>query len=261
MSTRNLRNVMKRRIHKERSQPAARAKLGLLEKHKDYKQRAVDYHKKEDRIKVLKEKAAMRNPDEFYFGMNKEKTKDGLHVVNAGDGKTRTLAEYKNMKNQDINYLKTKNNQEAHKIERLQSELHYLDEDTGKKVGRSHVIFVDNEKAVKKFDAAKHFKTTPELVDRAFNRPTITQLEGSSMIVSKTGPKMAAKVEKEREKSYKELNERIFRQDQIKGTLNKLEDQRKMLGKGKRRKISVKDEFGEDIVEKTQFKWKLKRKR
>ena len=61
--------------HRERGAPAARAKLGLLEKHKDYVKRAKDFHAKEDRIKRLREKAALRNKDEFYFGMISSRTK------------------------------------------------------------------------------------------------------------------------------------------------------------------------------------------
>lgn len=71
----SLRKAIRRRIHKERAQPAHRRKLGLLEKHKDYKLRSRDYHRKEDAIKELRRKAAARNPDEFYFAMHKEKTK------------------------------------------------------------------------------------------------------------------------------------------------------------------------------------------
>jgi len=30
---------------------------------------------------VLRNKAALRNPDEFYFAMEKARTKDGVHVA------------------------------------------------------------------------------------------------------------------------------------------------------------------------------------
>ncbi|KAL7338876.1 Utp11 protein-domain-containing protein, partial [Rhodotorula toruloides] len=70
---------------RERSQPANRSKLGLLEKHKDYVQRARDFHSKEDRIQRLREKASLRNKDEFYFGMIKSSTKKGVHVQSRGN--------------------------------------------------------------------------------------------------------------------------------------------------------------------------------
>lgn len=66
-----LRNVIHRRNHKERAQPGHRRKLGLLEKHKDYVERARDHHSKQDRLKRLQQKAALRNADEFNFGMLK----------------------------------------------------------------------------------------------------------------------------------------------------------------------------------------------
>lgn len=70
----SLRNSLHRRNHKERSQLLNRERLGILEKHKDYVLRARDYHSKQDRITRLRQKAADRNKDEFYFGMNNEKT-------------------------------------------------------------------------------------------------------------------------------------------------------------------------------------------
>lgn len=72
--TSSLRNSLHRRNHKERSQLANRTRFGFLEKHKDYVLRARDYHSKQDRLRRLKQKASERNKDEFYFGMNKEKT-------------------------------------------------------------------------------------------------------------------------------------------------------------------------------------------
>lgn len=64
-----LKKLFQARAHRERAQPAARQKLGLLEKKKDYLLRAKDFHKKETRLKAMRAKAAMKNPDEFYFGM------------------------------------------------------------------------------------------------------------------------------------------------------------------------------------------------
>ena len=65
----SFKNVGKGKAHKERSQPQSRQRFGLLEKKKDYKLRAVDYHRKERAIKNLQRKAAFRNPEEFYFKM------------------------------------------------------------------------------------------------------------------------------------------------------------------------------------------------
>ena len=84
-----LRNAVKRKTHKERSQPGERRKFGLLEKKKDYVLRARDFHKKEDAIKVLKTKAAYKNPDEFYFGMQ---ATGCVHVLEEAHGGCIALA-------------------------------------------------------------------------------------------------------------------------------------------------------------------------
>ena len=77
----SLRNSLHRRNHKERSQLAHRSKLGILEKHKDYVLRARDYHSKQDRLTRLRQKAAERNKDEFYFGMTNQRTQVSIRAA------------------------------------------------------------------------------------------------------------------------------------------------------------------------------------
>ena len=118
----SLRNSLHRRNHKERSQLAHRSRLGFLEKHKDYVLRAKDYHSKQDRIRRLKQKASERNKDEFYFGMNRERTKvslsklsllpcltplqGGVYVKDRGNVAL-TIDIVKVLKTQDENYIRT----------------------------------------------------------------------------------------------------------------------------------------------------------
>lgn len=129
MSTKNsLRHVVRRREHRERAQPAARAaRFGLLEKHKDYKLRANDYHRKEDALRVLKEKAAFKNDDEFYRNMHSAQTKGGVHsLTRSNDIAPKTLAL---MKAQDAAYLQMQRSADQTRINKAKKNLHFLMED------------------------------------------------------------------------------------------------------------------------------------
>jgi U3 small nucleolar RNA-associated protein 11 len=96
---------MSRRNHKERAQPLHRQKLGLLEKHKDYVHRARDYKSKKDRLKNLREKAAFRNKEEFYWGMIKGRTKNGVAIADRGNEALSTDV-VRLLKTQDVGYIK-----------------------------------------------------------------------------------------------------------------------------------------------------------
>lgn len=111
MSSTTFKNLIQRREHRERAQPAARGKYGLLEKHKDYVQRAKNFHDKEKRITALKRRASMRNPDEFYFGMNSATTKNGVQTKERNTP-TLTAEELALFKSQDKTYIQTLVNQE-----------------------------------------------------------------------------------------------------------------------------------------------------
>ena len=98
----------RRRIHKERPQPSNRRGKGLLEKHKDYVKRARDFHAKQDRLAKLKLKAALRNPDEFHFGMihSQVDQQTGTTVSTKGRG-SHSAQVLKDYNTQDLGYLYT----------------------------------------------------------------------------------------------------------------------------------------------------------
>ncbi|PBK76723.1 small-subunit processome [Armillaria solidipes] len=174
--TSSLRNSVHRRNHKERSQLAHRAKLGILEKHADYVKRARDYHSKQDKLNRLRQKAADRNKDEFYFSMTREKTKGGVHVKERGNIAL-PVDMVKVLKTQDENYIRTMRAAGLKKIDKIKAQLSDMvdavtDEDyeelgdgqtklleeagvipkskKGRRKSR-HVIFVENEDEVHKY--------------------------------------------------------------------------------------------------------------
>jgi U3 small nucleolar RNA-associated protein 11 len=117
-----MRNAIQRRNHRERAQPAGRAKWGLLEKHKDYSLRAADHKEKRKRIKVLREKARDRNPDEFSFGMMSTKTSNGIKLGDRGN-KALSHDVVQLLKTQDAGYLRTMLQRTKREIEKLQGAL------------------------------------------------------------------------------------------------------------------------------------------
>ncbi|CAL5351668.1 unnamed protein product [Camellia sinensis] len=140
----SLRNAVYRRAHKERSQPQSRKKYGLLEKHKDYVVRAKAFHKKEDALRKLKEKAAFRNPDEFYFKMIKTKTVDGVHKPESQANKY-TQEELMLMKTQDKGYVLQKLQSEKNKIEKLTAVLQSLDNQPSTR----HIFYAEDREDAK----------------------------------------------------------------------------------------------------------------
>ncbi|XP_020620074.1 probable U3 small nucleolar RNA-associated protein 11 [Orbicella faveolata] len=240
------------KFHKERGQLKSRKQYGLLEKHKDYVLRARDYHRKQNRLKLLKEKALNRNPDEFYFKMISSKTKDGVHTFKKT--KKHTAEALKLMKTQDLNYINSKRSMEAKKIEKLQASLHLLaDEDNNSHPPNQHIVFVDSQKEAQSFDAATHFDTLPELVSRTYNRPKRETL--MKQLIQTPDDQIVKRLEKQRHRCYEELRERIEREKKMQKVSEELELQKHLMGKGRRYKIQ-KDEKSTPV-----YKWKKERKR
>lgn len=255
-----------RRTHKERGQIASRARLGLLEKHKDYVLRARDYHSKEGRLKRLREKAATRNPDEFYHKMVNTKVKDGVHQFDAA--KVYTADELKIFKGQDIKYVQQRLMVEKAKIKRIEDTMHFVDEgeegDSDSDNGSNepnHLVFVNNVKAAKRFNASDHFDTHADLMDRKSNRPLMKNLKTQDMSdIDGLSHKQKRKNTKQRELVYAELDQRIDRHDQLKKVEAGMQIQKNLMGKGRRYKVHNINE-GDDDGKLPVYRWKKERKR
>ena len=206
----------------------------MLEKKKDYILRARDFHSKEKKLKQLREKAAFRNPDEFYFKMENTITRNGVHSENRNekwDSSTLKL-----LKTQDQNYVNYMRSVNLKKMDKLKESLHIIDDvneqeqnsDEECKASK-HVIFVDTEKDAKKFNAAQHFNTLPEFVGRKFNRPTLDILKNSKVLnaVQKHGiPKQA---KKEKAALVRELASRVNREEKLLATKMEMDTQKNLM--------------------------------
>uniref|UniRef100_A0A0N5AZ46 U3 small nucleolar RNA-associated protein 11 n=1 Tax=Syphacia muris TaxID=451379 RepID=A0A0N5AZ46_9BILA len=244
------------RIHRERSQPENRQRLGLLEKKKDYIVRARDYNTKKRRLQYLKRKALERNPDEFHYHMVRSQVQEGVHhdLTPEPDEDTKLQKKLSNI--QDLRYLQHLLSVENKKIEKMKSTLHLADFSATK---NKHTVFVDSDKEAKNFDPAKYFNTTEELLDRTYNRPLISTLNNSTMLcnVSKTDVEEATK---ERRIQYKELLKRLDRAKELTIAVQKLEVRKNIAdSKGKQLK-PIKVAKGEPMKARV-FKWVYERKR
>lgn len=82
--------------------------------------RAKDYNEKKKRLKILREKAAERNPDEFHFAMMSSKTdKSGRKIADRGNKSLSTVS-VKLLKTQDAGYLRTMAQQTRRAREKLE---------------------------------------------------------------------------------------------------------------------------------------------
>lgn len=114
------------------------------------------------------------------------------------------------------------------KIDRLKQDLHFIGAEEPK---RKHIIFVETEEEAENFDPVEYFHTTPEFVNRAYNRPKIEDLEKGSIFVGKQEPTASdlKKIAKQTERSYKELAQRESREAVIGKIIDKMTTEKNLL--------------------------------
>lgn len=227
----SFKNAISRKAHQERPQPKSRKNYGLLEKHKDYVQRAQAFHKKEETLRKLKEKAAYRNEDEFYFGMIKSKTVGGVHRPES-DANQYTPEELMLMKTQDMGYILQKIQSEKKKVERLRATLHSIDNQPPNK----HVYFAEDREEAK------------EIISRTGDNESGPVLEN-----------VPRRIKRKTAVSYRELEARTQRAHDLEKVYMDMMLKKELQKKGKKRKLRE-----DEIVcptSKPVFRWKPERKR
>lgn len=231
----SLRNAVKRKTHKERAQPSGRKYLGLLEKKKDYRLRAKDFERKKKRLAELREKAELRNEDEFYFGMHRQKTRDGVHILtrdkNAPQAQESVSAEL--ARKLDHGYLITKLAHEQKQLERLKSNLHFTELDPSV---RTNTVFVDDELE----DAEQEDDSVHDQEDD----------EGCEGVSSARRKRVRV------EKAYEQLLRRHDKVQKLENAVQHVELKRHLDGKGRRYKVQ--DASGDRPA---RYVWKTERKR
>ncbi|XP_041786620.1 probable U3 small nucleolar RNA-associated protein 11 [Anopheles merus] len=240
------------KVHRERAQPSARQHLGLLEKKKDYKLRARDRNQKESTLKLLRKRALNKNPDEFYHHMINSKIQEGEHhELEKGDEFTKD--QIKLMQTQDYKYVAMKRTVEANKIRRLQGQLHMTD--VVNETPNKHIFFVEDEQEATEFNLAERLDTHPDLVGRRSNRPRLKDLSKLKLAV---GPEDIARINQERDLSYRELMRRIDREKELTVVQKTLEIKRALKQK---RALKPKLVAKGTPHQAPQFKFKFERKR
>lgn len=224
----------KQRPHRERAQPESRRHLGILEKKKDYKERADNFHSKETRLKILRKKALEKNPDEFYHKMINKKLTDGeLWLENKRTEETMTEAQKRLMKTQDLNYVTMRLQMEKKKIEKLSDFI-----DLEEKPRNKRTIFVDSKEEAKRFKIDEKEESFIPLSLQA-DDPEMTEFK------------------EEKDKLRKELEKRKERAKELKVIVDKMELHRHLADSSvKREKVKKETKTSAAI-----YKWQSVRKR
>jgi U3 small nucleolar RNA-associated protein 11 len=238
-----------RRKYRERGQPSRRRKLGLLEKHQDYVLRAQDYHQKQRRLKALKEKAATRNPDEFYHQMIHSQIRSGKHVASRQQRYSEVFLQ--RLRAQDLSYVQHKMTLEKSKIVALRDTIDMTDEQQTAK----HTLFMDNQEEANQFDPVVYFDTLPEYVSQRRLRPRLDLLKTTFIKpTTQRTSQETTQLRKEAEKDHRHLLARLDRWNKMNKMAHELVLQKQLMGKGKRRKVG-KDSLGVSV-----YRWARERK-
>lgn len=172
--------------------------------------------------------------------MISSRTEKGIRTADRGN-ESLSNAAVALLKTQDANYLRLKRAEERKRIEKLEEAVQFMGLAKPQKgLPRKHTVFVEDEEQAEKLDPAEFFGTHENLLDRSFNRPRLDQLEKGEFMpdeVLEVEHKRGGdglRQEKKKLATYKELESRLNREQELKEVELKLALQREKMGKGRR---------------------------
>ncbi|VDK35074.1 unnamed protein product [Taenia asiatica] len=206
----SFKNIQKRhaRLHKERSQPAARAKFGPLPKKKDFIIRSRDEEAKRNRIRELKRKALTKNEDEFYFAMHNTAHSEEKGHIPLNNRKEYSDAELVDMLSRDLRYLQRELATEMSKIRALESRFNLLPADpsvTSRRFKPRRTVFVESIEEARAIRAS----FDPSIVSTRIPA-SVSALDADALMDLQAA-------------GYKELSERLTRAEKLKLAISKRE--------------------------------------
>ncbi|EJD76336.1 hypothetical protein LOAG_16684 [Loa loa] len=181
---------------------------------------------------------------------------DGVHHENTPEPDEDTLVQKKLKNLEDLKYVKHRLTVENQKIAKLRATLHFADTTVTK---NTHTIFVDTEEEAKSFNPVKYFNTPKEVLDRRYNRPRISTLQGSTIINAKRRDDVK-QADHERRKMYSELLKRMQRAKELKVVVEKLEVRRN-IAESKGKELRPKKITKGELMKAPVYKWIYERKK
>jgi len=115
---------------------------------------------------------------------------------------------------------------------------------------------LEDQDEMKNWNAAEHFDTAQELMDRSYNRPHLKNLKEKPVLIGELKKDDLKTLEKKQKRKYEELVARKKRRVEINTMIEGMERSRNLRTQGKRKKIVTLDKFGEEDKSKTIYKWK-----
>lgn len=235
----------KQRLHRERVNVLSK---GFLERKKDYKVRAAEFHRRQEIITKLRKKTLDKNPDEFFFQMKSSKLVDGVHYQIRKDDDELSPEELQLMQTQDLSYINFKRSIDQRKIEKLQSELHLIN--CTDKPRNKHIFFVEKTKDKKKVNFAERMNVDSNLLAMGFNIANPIALSNVSVKDIEASTEV-------KDLKYRRLENKMNREQKLTALSKRMELKKKLLNQKESAKLVRKGKANRPPV----YKWKTERKK